>query len=131
MPITITNNGASSGSFEVQVTGVESWANPVESRTVTLAAGQSTAIVFYLQLKEEMPEKISLTANLVSNSNMVDSKSIEKNLAEEGISGAGITGAFAGILGSGNLGNVFWIVADVVLIILAVWLIKALFTRKK
>jgi len=131
IPVTITNEADQAGSFKAEITGIENWASSVSSRTVSLQPGQSTTIFFYPQLKKDLPDTLSAVINLYSEENLVDSKTTEKEItkaAEE----EDKTPTTAGVvdLNFGDNGP-FWIIADIVLIILAVLLVKALFTRRK
>ena len=131
IPVTITNEADQAGSFKAEITGIENWASSVSSRTVSLQPGQSTTIFFYPQLKKDLPDTLSAVINLYSEENLVDSKTTEKEITQTSDE-EDKTPTTAGVvdLNFGDNGP-FWIIADIVLIILAVLLVKALFTRRK
>jgi len=125
IPVTINNEGLIQQSFTVEVVNAD-WAEPVTAQTLTLNSGQSSTVYLYLKPSKDIMGKQSAIVNLKSGSNILATQSLSFDLGEEKKLLSGITGATTGIADS----NVFWIIGDVVLVVVAIFFLRMLFRKR-
>jgi hypothetical protein len=124
-----TNNEDEDLTATVDISTIGDWADPISSQTVSLHPGENN-LYFTLKLKdvEEGTYSASVTVRPTGGSDF-NAKTFSLNFNVKGKSGlSGITGAFTG---GGTSSTVFWIIGDVLLIIVALFFIKAIFFGKK
>ncbi len=121
IPVKVTNKAKDMAQFTLEITNVDAWAEAVTGQSVMLDAGQTGTYYFYLNSKEDVFGRQSATVNLKSGANIVKSQPVTIDLGEKQ------KGFDFGSVDS----TVFWIIGDIVLIVLAVFFIKLLFTGKK
>jgi len=123
-----TNNEAKDLTAIVDVKTIGDWADPITSQTVSLHPGDNN-LYFNLKLKdvEEGTYSATVTVRAAAGS-AFEAKTFSLNfdVKEKAAGLSGITGAFAG-----TNSTVFWIIGDVVLILIALLVIKAVFFGKK
>lgn len=128
IPVKVTNNGNAQKTFMVSLDNVADWASPVSEKTLTLNAGQASTLYFYVTADEDASGRQSASVNVKSSGAVVASETISVDLgsAEE-------SGNFFGSVGSFVKDNstIFWIIGNLVLIVLIVLFLKVLFTKRK
>ena len=131
LPVIVSNTGSGSQTYTLEVTNVEGFAQSVPSKSLSLQSGESSTVYFVLNTKSDLNSAVnSGTVNVKSGNNVLATNVF--NVEVQG--GSSITGGFLGGFGD-TLGDsrVFWIIGDIVLVILAIFFIKLIFTsgRKK
>lgn len=133
IPVKVTNAGTKIASYELEIVNTEDWTEPTTTKTVTLGTGQSTTIYLYLQVKGNVTEgKHSATVNLKSGTDILATKTVTIDVSKKttGAGGEGIIASTSAAL-SGLSSKVFWIVGDIILIVIAIFFIKLIFTGGK
>ncbi|MBI2667764.1 putative S-layer protein [Candidatus Woesearchaeota archaeon] len=122
IPVKITNNANNILSLVLDLDA--SWANPVDSKTLTLDSGQSSTIFLLLEAREGETGRKTALLELKHNNEVVATETVVFELGEES-KGIGID--------LSNLGGntAFWIVADVVAILIVLYVLKLVFLPKK
>lgn len=124
VPVVITNTDGKSG-LTVGITNADDWAQDVSEKVVSATKGQSETVYFNLKLNDDT-EAGKYTATLVmkSNGNVIDSKAFTLDVTDEM---AGSSDIFGSVTGSKAL----WIIGDIVLVVVAIFFIKLIFTGRK
>lgn len=124
-----TNNEARDLNVVVDVKTVGDWAEPVSPQTLSLHSGDNN-LYLPLNLKEleEGTYSATVTVSPAAGADF-EAKPFSLNFDVKGESAglSEVTGAFGGSNGS----TVFWIIGDVVLVLIALLIIKAIFFGKK
>lgn len=134
IPVKVTNTGTKIASYELEVVNTEDWTEPAISKTVTLGVGQSTTIYLYLQVKDNITAgKRSATVNLKSGTEILATKTVTIDVSKKTTTAGGEGGIFASTSAvlSGLSSKVFWIVGDIILIVIAIFFVKLIFTGGK
>ena len=129
IPVQIANEGDNFVQYTMELTNTEAWAEPANAISVALDAGQSSTYYFYVTKKAEVSGVQGATIVLKSGTKVVKSQSLS---VDTGVTGGSKTTGASVFSGLKNIDSkVFWIVGDIVLIILALFFIKLLFTSRK
>ena len=122
-----TNNEGRDINAAIDITTIGDWADPISSQTVSLHPGDNN-LYFNLKLKDIDEGTYTATVTVrPAAANEFDAKSFSLNFDVKEKAGlGGVTGAFAG-----TSSTVFWIIGDIVLIIVALFFIKSIFFGKK
>lgn len=128
LPVKVSNTGLVAETFTVQLVA-GSWAGTLQPQTITLGPGKSSTVFFTVQPSESAAGSQSLSVELLSNGNILDSKRLSINLRQPQAPPSGVSTG----LGLGGLfsGTTLWILADIVLVILAIVFIRLLFRSKR
>ncbi len=123
----LTNNEANDLDATVELSAIGTWAEDIAPEAISLHPGANN-IYLPLTLKEVSEGKYTATVTVkpvgVSEFDVKQttlSFDVSGDLEGEGLTG--ITGGFAGVKGS----SIFWIIGDIVLVIIALFFIKAIF----
>ena len=128
IPVTITNDGSSTAQYSIEVTNIDDWADPVSSKTVNVGAGQSITEYMYLKTKTGVSGKHSATVNVKSGNEVVATQTVLVDIVGEAEQeGEGFFSKIGELLSNKTF---LWVAGDIVLILVAIWFIKMLFTRK-
>jgi len=120
--VEVTNNKDSTESYVLSVDGLSGWGTTIGDQTVMMGAGQTRTAYVYLTIDEEIDAgRKGAVINVRENGNVVASQSISVEIPEN---------AGAGEWFSDN-STMLWIIGYIVLIIVAIILIKVLFTKPK
>jgi len=128
IPVKVTNGGDNLVQYTMELANVEVWAEPANPISVILDGGQSSTYYFYLTKKEGVTGVQGATIVLKSGNLIVKSQSLSVDtgaVEDSKITGFSIKDLFTGINS-----KVFWIIGDIVLIVLALFFIKLLFTSR-
>ncbi|MDD5178151.1 MAG: putative S-layer protein [Candidatus Nanoarchaeia archaeon] len=131
LPVTVTNKGTSQV-LSVELTNLDDWAKTGSAKSQLLDRDQSTTFYFYITPNEGVTGTRTATANVLSEAGkVVKTQSISLKLGGEVVEEPE-TSASEGIKNffSEN-SKVLWIIGDIILVVLAVFLLKALFIKKK
>ncbi|MDD5331402.1 MAG: putative S-layer protein [Candidatus Nanoarchaeia archaeon] len=130
LPVTVTNK-AESQELSVELTNLDDWATAGSAKTQLLDKDQSTTFYFYITPNEGITGTRTATINVRSESgNILKTQSVSLKLGEEVVEeDVNVSGGIKDFFS--NNSKVLWIIGDIVLIILAVVLLKFLFTKKK
>ncbi len=122
IPVKVTNNKNVQDTFTVKLTNIDDWATSSSEKVLTLKAGQSETVYMYFKANEEIGEgKYSATVEIKDSlGSIVGSETVTIG-AEDGI---GWSSWFSG-------SKIFWIIGDIILIIVAIFFIKLIFGRGK
>ncbi|MBI2105518.1 putative S-layer protein [Candidatus Woesearchaeota archaeon] len=123
-----TNNEDRDVNTVIDVSTIGDWADPISSQTVSLHPGDNN-LYFNLKLKDIDEGTYTATVTVrPATGNEFDTKSFSLNFDVKGKAGVeGITGAFAGA----NSSTMFWIIGDILLIVVALFFVKMIFFGKK
>ncbi len=128
MAVKVSNTGTTPATFDVGVRNIASWAESVEPQTLSVAPGKTATLFFTIRTKQLVTGVQSASVGLLSNNEVLDSEDIKVDLKQTQAEVPPITGFSLGTLFSGiNL----WIVADIVLVIIAIVFIRLLFKAKR
>jgi hypothetical protein len=123
IPADVTNTGEQTTTYTVDV--IANWAEPVATQTLTLSQGQRSTVYLYVAPKEGETGTKTATISVKVDNKVLATKTIRLTMEEE--AKPWLTGAFTGV----DSGKVFWIIGDIVLIIVAIFFIKLLFAPRK
>ncbi|MBI4447841.1 putative S-layer protein [Candidatus Woesearchaeota archaeon] len=140
IPVTIENTGIGKKEFEVEAKGLDSWGEiTLIEQPQALNTGDKSHAYIYIKLKEGITGPHDLTINVKSEGVELKSSIItvnaETDQSSQGISsGAVITqiGAESKTLVSTLIkdkSDFFWVVGDILLLFVAIFLLKLLFRR--
>lgn len=118
VPITVSNDG-DAGDFTISLEGVRDFAESVDDQTVYLGSGETKTIYFELVLSEDVEdEAVAFDAIVRSIAGKIqDRATFELDLEAVG----------EGWLSS----KTFWIIGDIVLIVVAIFFLKLIFGGRK
>jgi len=119
-----TNNEKANLDAVVEVVTVGSWAKPIAPQTLNLRTGDNS-LYFDVELSdgvEQGPKSATVIIRPSGNSDF-DSQSYSFNFD--------VQGTESGSLFNGSIPTLFWVIGDVVLVLLAIFIVKALFFGKK
>ena len=123
-----TNNEASDLNAVVEIKTIGDWADPIAPQTFSLHSGDNN-LYFYLEGLKELEEgtySATVSVNPAAG-NDFEAKTFLLNFDVKGKEGLDLGNLFNG---NGST-TVFWIIGDVVLILIALLIIKAVFLGKK
>ncbi len=125
IPATITNTDKVQTQYVVELQNAQDFAESAPlPKTLTLNPGQSETVYFNVATKSSLnPGKYTGTVVVKSGNTILDTKAVTVTTEKEA--------GFFGGLGGFDTTRVFWIVADIILIIAAIFFIKLIFGRKK
>ena len=133
IPIKVTNHDEQS-TYSIEMTNIDDWAESVSAKTLTLNKGQSSTIYFYIKANSDASGKQSATVNVkdAKTGNVVNTQTITLDLGSKEVAepAQGLWDRLKGYFGQAN-STVFWIILDVILVVVAIVFIKVLFTRRK
>ncbi|MBI2672611.1 putative S-layer protein [Candidatus Woesearchaeota archaeon] len=127
IPVTITNKDTKQNTYLVEVDNTNEFADDVFDKTLTLNPGQGETVYFNVITKEGISEgKYTATLVIKTASGILDTRSVTVNVAAGESTFSGLSNL------SGSLGSrVFWVVADVILVVAALFFIKMIFGNRK
>ena len=137
IPVSIKNNGALKIEVDVEITNAENVGLPGIRKTLTLIPGHSTILYLDMVADSEIEEgKRSLTVNVKSNGEVVATSTVVVDVVKEdkektneesaGVNGKTLGEAFGNIE---SFKGGFWFFGDILLILLAVFLVRSIFRR--
>lgn len=122
----VTNDGSDTRNFNLDATA--SWAQPIASQTITLSAGDSRVVQFLATAASGTAAgSYSGTITAREAGSVVDTESFSVEVSG-GEAPKGITGF---TVFEGGFGTVGWIIVDIVLVIVAIFFIKLIFSSGK
>lgn len=132
IPVMLTNRGGKEAKVSMDVTEYSSWADVIgiESPEV-IYPNENYHVYVYMTLKEGAEEGThNLRVNIRDGTHFIDSSMVsvqtEAEESEEASEKSGITGWAVAKLENRNL---FWVIADVVLVLVALLFLRALFRK--
>lgn len=127
----VTNDASDVKTFTVET--LASWANPIAAQTVTLGAGESRIVQFLITASEGISAGSYTGSILVREGGaLVDSETFDAQVQElEDADGSDITGFSIKNPLEGTGGTVLLIIGNIVLIIIAIFFIKLIFSAGK
>ncbi|MFH1592012.1 MAG: putative S-layer protein [Candidatus Woesearchaeota archaeon] len=124
----VTNGGTEARTFEVEL--LASWASSVTPQTFTLVSGESRNVQFAVNAEEGLESgRYTGTVSVREGGALIDSETFNVEVAGESPQSG--TGFSVGNLLGGNSGTVIWVLVDIVLVIVAIFFIKLIFTSGK
>ena len=126
VPVKLTSTAGIKTTYTVSVTNIQDWAKPVSEKAVTLNPGQSTNLFFLIEASGAATGRQGATMNVQSGSEVLTSKTIAVNLPEGKAAGTFSVGSFFE-----NNTTLLFIIGDIILIVVAIFFIKALFLKKR
>ena len=125
IPVTVSNSDNVQTQYVVELQNAQDFTDSAPlPKTLILNPGQSETVYFNLITKSSLNTgKYTGTVVVRSGSNVLDTKAVTIT-AEK-------SSAFNFGLGNVNVNKAFWIAADLILIIVAIFFIKLIFGRKK
>ncbi len=126
LPVSITNNGDEKVTLTVSAVSSDGSLSS-DSKTVVLDPGKSTTVNLALDAKEGISGTKTLTLTTKSGNTVVDTKNLNVNIRS---AAPPVTGGTTGT-GKVDQKTIFWIIGDIVLIIVGLFFIKLIFSRRK
>jgi len=125
VPVTVTNSDTVQTQYVVEIQNIQDFAEQVLPKTLILNAGQSETVYFNLNTKDNLGSgKYTGTLVVKSGNVVLDTKAITINAEKSGL--------FTGLTSTEFNGTkIFWVIADIILVIIAVFFIKLIFGRRK
>jgi hypothetical protein len=123
--VQITNNENIPVTFEVSLSGISDFATSVSPKMVPLQPGQTSTVFLNFKTKEDVDAgTYSGTVNLKSEGQTVDSQlfTVEVSGEAEEVDGQGF---------DVDMTQIFWVIGDIILILVAVFFIRLIFTGSK
>jgi uncharacterized membrane protein len=124
--VKVTNTGDAQGTFGVEVSSI-AWADSVQSQTITLGSGKTGTLFFTIQTKSSATGAQTASVSVLSGNEVLDSQNINVNL--KAATTVPPTTGFA--IGSLFSGTTLWIIADILLVVIAIVFISMLFRSRK
>ena len=123
-----TNNEAKDLNAVVDIRTIGDWAEPVSPQTISLHSGDNN-LYFNLRLKELDEGTYSATVTVSpAAGNSFEAKTFSLNFNVKSAESGGVD--FGNVFG-GSGSTVFWVIGDVILVLMALLIVKALFFGKK
>ncbi len=127
LSVQVTNNGNTPIAFEVGLSDVNDFATPSSAKAVQLQPGQTSTVFLNFKTKVDIEEgSYTGTVVLKSGGQTIDSKLFTVEVA----SGEAAPSTGSGT-GSIDTTKVFWVIGDIILIIVAIFFIRLIFTGGK
>ncbi len=128
--ISVTNRGATSDEFILSLEGADEFAEPTASKTIFLNPGQTSSIFMNLRSRPDAEEgRYSASIRLKNSAGQtIQTRTFTVDLSTEGKKGTGVD--LPNIFG-GDASRVFWIIIDIILVIVAIFFIRLIFTGRK
>ena len=127
----VTNDATETKTFDIDV--VASWASPIDRQTVVLNDGESRSVQFFARANQGLQEgKYTGTISVREGTTLIDSETFTSEvLGQAGTPTTPITGFNIQNIFGGNSGTVVWVLVDIVLVIVAIFFIRLIFTSGK
>lgn len=123
LPIKVTNGKTVQDTFTVKLTNIDDWATSTSVKSLTLKAGQTETVYMYLKANEGLSEgKYSATVEIKDNAGKVAGTKTITLGGETQTTASDWKEYFGG-------SKLFWIIGDIILVIVAVFFIKLIFSR--
>ncbi len=127
VPVRVSNTESVSAEYVLMLDNVNEFGEQPSTKTVFLNPGQTTTVFLNLKVKSEVPEgKYSATVKLLKGDEVVDASEFVVN-----VSGGEQPKANSGFklnLGGEGTSRVFWVIGDIVLVVIAIFFIRLIFT---
>jgi hypothetical protein len=135
IPVKVTNTAGTDKEYKILLTNIADWAESTSVIDAYLTSGQTSTYYLTLVPKTDATEgQHSATVNVKEGTTTVTTKTLSFTTPEKTDSITGGTvigvedkGAFQNVFG----GTTFWIIGDLVLVIVGIFFIKMLFTKKE
>ena len=131
IPVQLSNTENSAVEYTLSLVNTDEFAEPASTKSVFLNPGQTSTVFLNLKIREDVADgKYSGTVKLAQAGQTVDTASFAVDVtgspvaADKGKIGAGLT------LGEGS-SKVFWIIGDIILIVIAIFFIRLIFMSGK
>lgn len=124
--VNVVNTGNQEATFTVNVDA--DWANSVGSKSVTLTSGATSSVVFNLVAKDDAKlGQNSAVVEIKAGNSVVTSQAVDVSVESSKVEAKEVSDA-SSFFKENN--TAIWIIADIVLILIAIGLVKVLFFRK-
>ncbi len=129
IPVTVKNNGNQNAEYSVSLEDISDFAEPSSPKTLFLNPGQSSTIFLNLKTKSTIDEsKYSATVQLKSASgDILETKAFTVDVKGK----AKAASTSSGLSFNTDATKVLWIVADIILVIVAIFFIRLIFVGGK
>lgn len=125
IPVKLTSNEFGPQDYKISIDNVLGWADAIPVQTVTLSQGESQSLYFYLKALNDLDSGIyTAVVNVKSGSNIIATKTLSFEAKEN----PGLLSSVSDLFGDTNI---FWIIGDIVLVVVAIFFVKLIFTGKK
>ncbi|MEK6860623.1 MAG: hypothetical protein AABY07_01510, partial [Nanoarchaeota archaeon] len=127
VPVQVTNRETMPVEYTVSLDNFEEFAESASTKAVFLNPGQSSTLFLNLKINKDATEnKYTATVKLTKGNQIVETKSFTADVAGKAKS----TGTKVSLGGEGT-SRIFWIIGDIILIVIAVFFIRLIFTTGK
>lgn len=131
----VKNLESTSKTFTVETTAIGGWADSAQE-TISLDANEEKTIYLTMRASSTLESgSQTVLVTLKSDATSVDSKTLTVNIVKGGDATSGgftPTGAFTTFFGGDTkMSSVFWIIGDIVLVIVAIYFIVLIFRRNR
>ena len=127
VPVRVTNTESTSAEYVLMIDNVNEFGEQPSTKTVFLNPGQSSTVFLNLKVKEGIQDgKYSATVKLLRGDEVVEASEFVVD-----VSGGDTPKANSGLnigLGGEGTTRVFWIIGDIVLVVIAIFFIRLIFT---
>ncbi len=148
IPVKLTNTADETRTYKITVSNIADWADSTSEFEAFLTAGQSSTYYVTIHPKKDATEgKHSATINVKSGSSVIATKTLSFTVPAKSATTSGSTitgGAVADVDGTETResaeeegffskifsGTTLWIISDLVLVVIAIFFIKMLFSKR-
>ena len=132
VPVTVTNTGNVEASYAVEVSGVADWAELYPVSPLSLDVAKSSTIYLLIKSNEVLEAgSYSATVSVKSDGKVLTTRTVTVSVPEVEEAPGWITGATVGEWFAAKGSTIFWIIGDIVLIVVAIFFIRLIFVRPK
>jgi len=137
IPVKITNTASTDKEYKILLTNILDWAESTSIINAYLTPGQTSTYYLTITPKTDATEgQHSATVNVKEGTSVITAKTLSFTIPEKSdssITGGTVMevenkGAFQSVFGSGTT---FWLIGDIVLVIIGIFFIKMLFSKKE
>ena len=132
--VKVVNKEEDSVEYTVSLDNIDDFAEPSSSKKVFLNAGQESTVFLNLKAKSNLaPGLYSGTVVLEdAGGNTIETRTFTVEAGgKSGTSTGTTTNTFASLFGGESNSKIFWIIGDVILVIIAIFFIKLIFSGGK
>lgn len=134
LPLSILNNAKSTKTFTIESRPIGDFAD-TETQEITLTAGEEGSLTFVLNVKSDAsPGSKTVLVTVKEAESLVTSKSVSvlvESKAPPITGGVVVTNNIAKLFGGSKNAAIFFIIADILLVIIALYVLVLIFRKRK
>lgn len=128
IPVRVTNTESTSAEYVLMIDNVNEFGEQASTKTVFLNPGQSSTVFLNVKVKEGIQDgKYSATVKLLRGDEVIEASEFVVDVSGGAAAPKANSGLNLGLGGEGTT-RVFWIIGDIVLVVIAIFFIRLIFT---